>query len=464
MTQSRPPIVVILGHVDHGKTTLLDYLRQSNISAREAGGITQSTRSFQFQSPASPPITFIDTPGHEAFSAMRSRGSKIADLAVLVVAADDGVQPQTLQSIDFIKSSGIPYVVAITKSDVKSADPDRVKTQLTEHAVIVEDFGGDVPSVAISAKTGAGIPDLLDIIGLLAQLHPPVADPQGPLEAVVLESRLNPQTGSTAVVIVKNGSLTIGQKLFQAAEIGKVRSLLDSDGHNLASAPPSLPVEIIGLSVVPPAGSLISDSPMSVALPVAPAASVASPDAELQLVVKADVTGSLEALLASLPATVQIMSAGIGEVTESDVTLAHHAHCPIVAFNVKVPASVSKLAEIDKVQIFSHKIIYELLDQVEKLKHPQIREEILGQGVVLAEFKIGPDRIAGCKVTDGLIERGAQVRFLRDSVAIGDTRIRSLKSAKSDIPSAKAGTEFGAVFHPYVDFKVGDTLIAYKIL
>jgi len=462
MLQSRPPIVVILGHVDHGKTTLLDYLRQSNIAAREAGGITQAIRSFQLTTPSGTPITFIDTPGHAAFSAMRSRGSQIADFAVLVVAADDGVQPQTKQSIEFIRSSAIPFVVAINKSDLATADPDRVKTQLTENQVVVEDYGGNVPSVAVSAKTGAGIPELLELLGLLAQLNPPQADPAGPLQAIVLESRLNPQTGSTAVVIVKNGTLSVGQKLFQTSDVGKVRSLQDSAGKSVTSASPSTPIEIIGLSQVPAAGSLLTDSLQTATTSTTPPSRSAG--GEVMIVLKADVSGSLEAILASLPSTVGVLSATVGELTESDVNLAHDAAVAIIGFNIKVPASVAKLAEVEGVKIYNHKIIYELLETVDRLHQPQVQEQILGKATVQAEFKIGQDRIAGCKAIEGEIDRGVQVRLLRGDAIVGLTRIRSLKSSKSDIPSVKSGSEFGAVFHPYLDFHVGDTLVAFKTL
>lgn len=461
MQTSRPPIAVILGHVDHGKTTLLDYLRHTQIAAREAGGITQATRSFQYASPSGL-ITFIDTPGHAAFSAMRSRGSQLADLAVLVVASDDGVQPQTLESIEFIQKIKLPFLVAITKSDLPAADPDRVKTQLTEHQVIVEDFGGSVPAVSVSAKTGAGISDLVDIIHLISQLHPPQADPAGSLEAIVLESRTTAQTGPSATVLVKSGTLAVGQKLYQAAEIGKVRNLSDPEGHPVTSAPPSVPVDIIGLSVVPEVGTVIFDLPTPSSQSTASTPSPSTLPASVKLIIKADVAGSLEALLAALPAEVSALSSGLGDINETDVTLARSSLCPIFGFNVKVPSSVAKLAEVEKVSIYNFKIIYELLDQVIKLIRPTVTEKLLGTAQVVAEFKMNSERIAGCRAASGIISRGSQIRVLRGDQVVGETKIRSLKSGKSDIQTVKSGSEFGAVFHPYVDFKVGDSLTAFE--
>ena len=462
MHSSRPPIVVILGHVDHGKTTLLDYLRRTNIAAREAGGITQSTRAFQLDTKVYGLMTFIDPPGHVAFSSMRSRGSQIADLAVLVVAGDDGLKPQTIESIEFIKTARLPFLVAITKSDLPAADPDRVKTQLTEHQVVVEDFGGDVPAVVISAKTGAGVTDLIDIIHLLTELHPTTADPQGPLEAVVLESRTSSQTGPSAVVVVKSGTLAVGQKLYQDQEIGKVRNLIDPDGHPVKSAPPSTPIEIIGLSVIPPVGSSLYDHPGSSPVPakLTPAASP-QPDS-LTLIIKADVAGSLEAVLAALPAGVSVLFSGVGDVNETDIDQAGTANCPVFGFNVKIPTGVAKLAEVNKVKIYSYKIIYELLDQVQKLIHPLVTEKVLGQAQVIAEFKIDSDRIAGCRATSGIIGKGSQIRLLRGDLVIGETKTRSLKSGKSDVQAVKSGSEFGAVFSPYLDFKIGDTITAFE--
>ena len=461
MSQNRPPIVVILGHVDHGKTSLLDYLRSSNIAAREAGGITQHIRSFQLNSDSSKPITFIDTPGHAAFAAMRSRGSKIADFAILVVAGNDGVMPQTKQSIQFIKEANIPFIVAINKSDLSTFEPDRVKTQLTESEIVVEDYGGDVPAVNISAKTGAGIPDLLEIIGLMSELHPPVADPAGSIEAVVLESRLDPQKGPLAVVIVKSGTLTIGTPLFQSEELGKIKALVGSDGVQLKAAGPSTPVEIIGLKSVPEVGSSLY-STLQTKKAATSSVNKSSMDAEVKIILKTDVAGSLEAILNSLPKEVSVLSSGTGEVTDSDVDLAKTSSAVIVTFNAKVSSNVSKLAEIEKVSIRSYKIIYELLDSVQKLISPQIIEEVIGKATIAAEFKMNGDRIAGCRCTEGTISKGDQVKIMRQDTVVGITRVKNLQSGKLAVEKMKSGSEFGVVFHPYVDFKLQDSIIVFK--
>lgn len=460
MPGNRPPIVVILGHVDHGKTSLLDYLRHSNIVAREAGGITQHIRSFQLTGSASQPITFIDTPGHAAFASMRQRGSKIADIAVLVVAGNDGVMPQTKQSINFIKEAGIPFIVAINKSDLPTFDPDRVKTQLTESEIVVEDYGGDVPTVNLSAKTGQNIPELLELIQLIASLNPPQADPETHPEAIVLESRLDPQKGPVAVVVVRNGTLKVGQPLFQQAAIGKVRALVDSDGTNIHQAGPSIPVEIIGLTETPAVGSTISDQPISQSV-APPSASKDNPEGEVKVIIKTDVAGSLEAILGSLPEGVSVLASGTGAITDSDVDLAKTSGSIVVAFNSKASASVAKLAEVEKVKIVSFKIIYELFDYLEKQKSPVVVEETTGKAEILAEFKMDGVRIAGCRCTEGALSKGDQVKVVRGDQVVGVSKIKSLQSGKVQVDKIKSGAECGLTLAPYVDFRLQDSIIAY---
>lgn len=465
MQTSRPPIIVILGHVDHGKTTLLDYLRKSNVAAREAGGITQSIRSFQLALPApngalSVVGTFIDTPGHAAFSKMRVRGSSIADIAILIIDAVDGVMPQTIESIEAIKSAGIPFIVALNKVDKNGADPDRVKTQLTENDVVVEDFGGSIPSVAISAKTGQGVPELLEVINLVASLNPPQADPEGQLEMFVLESRLDSHRGPVAAVIVKNGTLVPGQPLFQSAQIGKAKALLSAQGENLESAPPSTPLEVLGLTIVPEVGSLISSSPKAAAPASAKAVVSSSGSGDFNIILKADVAGSLEAILASLPAGINVISASTGEVTENDVLTARNSNTRIMGFNIKISSSVEKLAEVEKVVVHNFKIIYELLEDLGLWLHPVSTEKITGRAEVLAEFKIGPDRVAGAKAIEGAFEKSSRLRLLRGDKVVGETKFKTLKQGKTDVQSVKTGVEFGATFSPYLDFKPGDLIIA----
>lgn len=459
MTGNRPPIVVILGHVDHGKTSLLDYLRHSNVVAREAGGITQHIRSFQLKS-ATSPITFIDTPGHAAFASMRQRGSKIADIAVLVVAGNDGVMPQTKQSITFIKEAGIPFIVAINKSDLPTFDPDRVKTQLTESEIVVEDYGGDVPTVNLSAKTGQNVPELLELINLIASLNPPQADSDTHPEAVVLESRLDPQKGPVAVVVVRNGTLKVGQSLFQTTAIGKVRALVDSDGNNTHEAGPSIPVEVIGLTETPAVGSIISDVPVTQPS-VAHTTAKDDQNGEVKIIIKADVAGSLEAILGSLPEGVNVLASGTGAITDSDIDLAKTSGSLVIAFNTKASASVAKLAEVEKVKIVSFKIIYELFDYLEKQKSPVIIEETTGKAEILAEFKMDGVRIAGCRCTEGSLSKGDTVKVMRGEQVVGVSKIKSLQSGKVQVEKIKSGAECGLTMAPYVDFRLQDSIIAY---
>lgn len=463
MVQNRPPIIVILGHVDHGKTTLLDYLRSTNIAAREAGGITQHIRSFQLVTKAGETMTFIDTPGHAAFSSMRSRGSKLADLAILVVSSDDGVMPQTKESIEFINQAKIPFIVALTKADLPSADPDRVKTQLAEAGVYVEDYGGNVPSVSVSAKTGAGIPELLEMISLVISLDPPQADPEGPLETLVLEGHLDPRKGPLCTVIVKSGTLSVGQPVFHSESVGKIRALIDPEGQQIKSALPSTPVEILGLTSVPPVGEVLSDRPHSGSTVGHNQKNTSADAARYNVILRADVVGSLEAILASFDPAINVVMYGTGDMTENDISLAKTSGARVIGFNVKVPHSVMKLAEVEKIKIHSYKIIYELLEDLDEILHPKSNETIMGKAEVAAEFKIGPDRIAGCRVTEGVISRTDQVRIERDGKVIGTTKFKNMQTGKTQIEKVKAGQECGVTFSPYLDFKVGDLIIAFQI-
>ncbi len=462
MLTNRPPIIVVLGHVDHGKTTLLDYLRKTNVAAREAGGITQHIRSFKITNKSGKEMTFIDTPGHEAFGKMRQRGSKLADLAVLVVAADDGIKPQTTQSIQFIKESGIPMVVAINKIDLPTADADKVKTQLMEMGVIVEDAGGEIPAVSVSAKTGQGITELVDLLELVAELNPPKADNQASLEAMVLESRLDAKKGPLAVVIVKSGTVNIGQELWTEKQIGKVKALIDADGKNLAQALPSTPVEILGLTAVPEVGSLIADKKITGTgeIPAGEKREISDTQIRGKIVLRADVAGSLEAILTGLPETIQVLASGTGEVNENDLVTAKSANAQILTFNTKVPASIRKLAEIEKISIREFKIIYELFEFVLDMVLPKKQEEFLGKAEVIAVFKIDGVKIAGIKCTEGVIEKSNKIRVVRKDKTEKETRIKSLQQGKTTVDKIKAGAEGGAVFAPFVDFDLGDSIMA----
>jgi len=453
MKSNRPPIVVILGHVDHGKTSLLDALHKTNVTAREIGGITQSTRAFQVSG-----ITFIDTPGHAAFSQMRARGGKIADIAILVVAANDGVMPQTIESIQTIKSAGIPMIVAFNKIDLPEAQIDRVKGQLAEKGVIVESFGGEVPSIEISAKNGKGLPELLEMIDLINQLSPAQADPDGDLEAIVLESSLDPKKGPVATVIVKNGTLSESQSL----PVGKVKALTNSEGERIKSALPSMPVEILGLEKVPAVGSIISTTPELRSSPPKVGGDKRGGTGHMNIILRADVLGSLEAILASLDPSIDVILNGTGDISESDVLLSQSAGAAIIGFNVKISNSVTKLAETEKIQLRNYKIIYELLDAVEKLLHPDSLETIMGKANILAEFKYENLRVAGCKCTEGEIKKADFVRVMRGTTIVGESRFKSLRLGKAETTIIRKDQEFGAILVPYLDFKVGDGIIAYQ--
>jgi translation initiation factor IF-2 len=459
--QNRPPVIVILGHVDHGKTSLLDYLKKSNIAARETGGITQHIRSFQIATKDYGIMTFVDTPGHEAFTKIRERGSKIADLAILVVAADDGVKPQTIESIEFIKNSHLPFVVAINKSDMPAADPDRVKTQLTESGVVVEDFGGSIPVSVISAKTGKNVPELLELVHLVVSMDPPRADVLASLELIVLESHMDSKKGPLATILVKNGTLKTGQDLFQTEKIGKAKAIFDFEGKSLTEALPSQPVEILGLNLTPEVGSVISDKPVSgPSASQKPKSDTAPSEKKINLIIKADVAGSLEAIIAHLPPEIEVIASGTGDITENDILLADTSKSRVIGFNLKPSGSITKLAETEKVSLKTFPIIYELFDYLNDLLHPEVTEKIKGTAAVLADFKINSDRIAGCRCTEGVLTKSDTVRVERSGQVIGTSRIKSLKIGKNDVQSVKPGAEFGAILSPYVDFKIGDAIIA----
>lgn len=458
MITNRPPIVVILGHVDHGKTTLLDYLRKSNIASTEAGGITQSTRAFQVGG-----CTFIDTPGHAAFSNMRLRGKNIADLAVLIVAGDDGVMPQTKESAQILLSSQTPFVVAINKTDLPGVNTQKIYGQLAEINVLVEGYGGTVPIVPISAKTGAGIPELLEMLNLLSSLTPPQGDSATVLEAAVLESRLDPKRGPVAIAVVKNGTLREGMGLFTNHGIGKARAITTTTGERIKEAVPSTPIEIIGLSEVIPVGFIISSEIRKNIPPM----HRAKGESLVRIILKADVLGSLEAIENNIDPRIEIISAGTGEVTESDVLTASPLNIPIISFNAKIPNSVAKIAETEKVKIKTFTIIYELLDYisalVEKTLNPRAAEKVLGEAVISAIFDMNGDHIAGCKCTSGQIAKTDLLHLARSGEIIQDIKFRSLKSGKSDVNLIKSGSEFGAVFSGKVDFQKDDRIIAFTI-
>lgn len=464
--QSRPPIIAIMGHVDHGKTSLLDAIRKANVAAGEAGGITQHIGAYQITH-SGRAITFLDTPGHSAFSKMRSRGAKVTDIVILVVAADDGVKPQTIESIEHIKQSGVECIVAINKIDMPGADVIRTKTQLAEHEVFLEGFGGNMSAVEVSAKTKQGIPELLDLILLTADVKDLKADPDAPMQGVVIESGKDAHKGIYATVLVQEGTLRVRDDVFVGEQKDRVRRMSDHAGNNVTEALPSMPVSIIGWTAIPPVGSVVSTTPQVVQ--VAQAVSVSLEPDKFRLILKADVEGSLEALIGSMPKEVSLVAASVGEVNESDVLLAQTTQSRIVAFGVKVPKSVEELAMTHNVRIKSYSIIYELLEDLEKMifafLNPKANELTLGVGEIIAQFDIKGEKIAGCKVTEGELKRGQNIFYYlkRDGVEMGAPKIRTLKTGKNDVESVKAPNECGIVFRGTVRFAIGDILECYTI-
>jgi len=466
--KKRPPIVTVMGHIDHGKTTLLDKIRQTNLAQKEQGGITQHIGAYQIEFQGEK-ITFIDTPGHVAFAKMRARGAKITDLVVLVIAADDGVMPQTRESLEHIKAAQVPFLVAINKMDLPGANSQKVKEQLKKEGVLLEGLGGDIVWVEISAKTGKGINELLEMILLLAEMEELKADPQAPFQGVVIESSLSKQKGPLASIIVKNGSLKLGDEIKTAECSAKVKAMFDENGHLVRLAEPSKPVEVLGFKKVPQVGSLVVSAEEELLttekrLPSEDKKSQEEKEKKLKLIFKSDTQGTLEAILSNLPQQVNVVLADVGDVNESDIFLAETTQAAIIAFNVKISGAIKKLAKREGVKIFSYTVIYDLLDKIKnQLIKEEKPEEILGEAEILAEFQIKGERIAGCRVKKGEINKRDSLYLKRGEKVIGKTKIKSMQTKKETVDQVREGQEFGIVFTPALDFKIGDVIIAYRI-
>ena len=495
--EPRPPVVTVMGHVDHGKTTLLDRIRKTNVVAGEEGGITQHIGAYQVEV-GGHPITFIDTPGHEAFTSLRARGANITDIVILVVAANDGVMPQTVEAISHAKAAGVKMIVAINKMDVPGADPLRVRTELTNHDVVTEELGGDVPSVEVSALSGDGVDELLEVIDLISQLEDYKANPNAPASGVVVEAELERGRGPVATVIIQRGTLRRGDALVAGAVAGKARALIDDKGQQIQSAGPSSPVQIMGWDEVPSAGDFFEVVPndrearkvaqerreaQRAVANVAPSArdrlqglleQLRSEDTTLNVIVKADAQGSLEALRDSIAkikredANIQIVHAGVGGINENDVTLAEVTDSVVVGFNVRPEPKARKAAEQAGVKVLTYRVIYELLEDLEKILVEQLAPEetevVLGTAEVRAIFKVPrAGTVAGCFVVEGVVQRGAKARLLRDGVVIHEGVISSLKRFKDDVREVAAGFECGMGFEDYNDIKEGDLIEVYTI-
>jgi translation initiation factor IF-2 len=483
-TSTRPPIVAVLGHVDHGKTTLLDTIRKSNVAGGESGGITQSIGAYQISiNKDNQLITFIDTPGHEAFSKMRSRGADVADIALLVVAANDSVMPQTKESIDMIKKAGASMIVVLNKIDLPIAAPDKVKSDLAKAGVQVEGYGGDVPIVPVSAKQGTGIKELLDLIFLVAQMKELKNEPNAPLEAVVIETRLDKGKGMIATVIVKKGTMKFGSLLFEdETQVARVRAMFDEYGKGVAAAGPSRPVEVLGFTKAPVVGAVLrsqatspaADSKQTQESVHVPLSAQNLPDwlkpvseqekEKLNVVLKADTAGSLEAITASLDPRVSLMESAVGDISEKDVLLARGTRAFIVGFNVKCPANVVKLAQTEKVIYRTYTIIYELLDElaevVSGMKEVLTQERELGTGVIIAEFPYEKTRIAGTRILSGRLARGDSVKVMRADVEVGRAKIKSIRRGKEEITKIEKGGECGVLLDRTVAFEQNDGIIS----
>ena len=419
-------------------------------------------------------ITFIDTPGHEVFIKMRARGAQVADIAVLVVSASDGVMPQTQESISIIKKAGIPFIVAVSKIDLPEADIEKVKQQLAQNEVLVEGFGGDVVLVPVSAKTGKGIPELLDVLSLVGEMRELAADPEGAFLGTIIEAKRDRRKGILATVIIKNGTLRLGDTIYAENIRAKVRAMLGAQGQRVLTALPSQPVEILGWEAVPAIGAEVSKTPLTQTSSQAREEKTYTfelPPVEtttkLKIILKADVAGSLEAIKENLPKLVDIVNWGTGEIGEADVLLAKSTASFIIGFNVKVTGSAQKLATLEKVKIKVYTVIYQLLDEIgdviDLLNQPEAQEQPLGESTILQEFKFDAERVAGCKVVSGRMARNDLIKIMRKDEEIGRGRIKSLRRGKENVPKVEAGGECGVVFDKRLDFKIGDLIIAYKL-
>ncbi|KZE36243.1 translation initiation factor IF-2 [Chelatococcus daeguensis] len=497
----RPPVVTIMGHVDHGKTSLLDAIRHANVVAGEAGGITQHIGAYQVTSPLGGKITFIDTPGHAAFTAMRARGAKVTDIVVLVVAADDGVMPQTVEAINHAKAAGVPLIVAINKIDKPDANPQRVRTELLQHEVVVESMGGETLEFEVSAKAGTNLDKLLEGLQLQAEILDLKANPERAAEGTVIEAKLDRGRGPVATVLVQRGTLKVGDIVVAGAEWGKVRALVADNGEQLKEAGPSMPAEVLGFNGTPEAGDRVAvvesearareitgyrerlKRDRLAARGASQARSLADMMRDLKegagrkefpLVVKGDVQGSIEAIVGALEkigneeVQARVIHAGVGGITESDVTLAEASGAAVIGFNVRAHKEAREASDRLGIEIRYYNIIYDLVDDVKQamsgMLAPTLREHMLGNAQILEIFNITKvGKIAGCRVTDGVVQRGANVRLIRDNVVIHEGKLSQLKRFKDDAKEVLAGQECGMAFENYQDMRAGDVIECYRV-
>lgn len=458
----RPPVVVVLGHVDHGKTTLLDAIRKTNVTAREAGGITQKIGASVVETKEGKKITFIDTPGHAAFTKMRSRGATVADIAVLVVSQDDGVQPQTREALQIIRDAGIPFVVAGTKADIPGVSVERLQGELEKENVFFEGRGGDTPFISVSAKTNTGIGELLEMLALMADVAEIKGDASGILEAVVIESNKD-KMGLSATVVVRNGSIKIGEIIFAEEAEAKVRALFDDEGKSVKEVLPGNPAKVVGFSELPTVGTTIAREPHKKEKIDVKSKGIFDlrrlKDDEIPVIIKADNAGSLEAIIASLPAKIVVVGSGVGEVTSRDIIDAKTGNAYVLAFESKIPSDILKLAEAEKVKVERFQIIYELLQRLDEiLKKGAV--EIKGRAQIMASFPFDSKKVAGCKVLNGRISKGDTLVLQRLDKEMGKAKAVSIRKQKAEVFSVGQSEEFGVILDPQLDFQIGDVLLS----
>ena len=491
----RPPVITVMGHVDHGKTSLLDAIRKTNVTSREAGGITQHIGAYKVNYQGKQ-IVFLDTPGHEAFTAMRARGAQVTDVAILVVAADDGVMPQTIEAINHAKAAKVPIIVAINKIDRPGANPDHVKQQLAEHELIPEDWGGDTIMVPVSAHQKTGISDLLEMILLVAEMQELKANPNLPAHGTIIEAQLDKGRGPVATVLVQRGTLHIGDTIIAGTSYGKVRAMINDRGEKVKKALPSTPVEVLGLNDVPAAGDILDSTDEKTARGVAEKRIAKKKEEEIKLnskvslddlfqrikegeikelniVVKADVQGTIEALKASLEkikndeVKVAVVHAGVGAITESDVMLASAANALIIGFNVRPDANARKAAETEKVDVRTYRVIYDAINDVEAaikgMLAPKFKEVIQGRVEIRQMITISKLKIAGCYVVEGKVTNSSKVRVVRDGIVVHEGVIESLRRFKDDVKEVAQGYECGITLEKFSDLKEGDVFEVYDM-
>ena len=496
---ARPPVVTVMGHVDHGKTSLLDALRKEKVAAGEAGGITQHIGAYQTTTQNGVVISFIDTPGHAAFTAMRARGAKVTDIVILVVAADDGVMPQTIEAINHAKAAEAPIIVAINKMDKPEADPTRVKNELLQHEIIAEDMGGETQMIEVSAQTGAGLEDLLEAVALQAEVMELKANAERDGEGIVIEAKLDKGRGPVATVLVQRGTLRVGDVFVVGQVSGRVRALINDHGEQIDTAGPSAPVEVLGSGGVPGAGDVFSvveteararevaeyrerkarekssaSGPRAASLDQMMKQLKTSEVAEIALVVKGDVQGSVEAIaqaaekLGTDEVAARAVLAGVGGITESDITLAAASNAIVLGFNVRANAQARTAAEAAGIEIRYYNVIYDLVDDLKAamagLLSPDLRETPLGTAEILEVFSVSKTgKVAGCQVREGLVRRGARVRLIRDDIVIHEGELSSLRRFKDEVKDVNAGQECGMAFENYSDLKQGDVIECYEV-